>query len=156
MRNKILAFIDELVKTYKYKPLPPDLSKTAREIYKKYTPAYLQDHQNDILYSFGFLPVCRGFERIVIGDYGAYVEFSPQQACYENFIIEPGQQYRLEKRYQDTIKYIWYRMNHSIDTKIYFQLHTVSYADYRKGYYYVSVFDIIPDNEKGEQTNGNT
>lgn len=150
MREKILSFINELVKTYKYKPLPSDLSKIVREKYEKYIPAYIKESQKETLCSFGFLPVCRGYERIVIGDYGAYIEFSPEQACVENFVVEPGQQYRLEERYQETIKYIWYRMDHSIDTKIYFQLHTVDYADYREGYYYVSVFDVIPDNEKGE------
>lgn len=150
MREKVLSFINELVKTYKYKPLPNDLSKIVREKYEKYIPAYIKESQKETLYSFGFLPVCRGYERIVIGDYGAYIEFSPEQACAENFVIEPGQQYRLEEKYQDTIKYIWYRMDHSVDTKIYFQLHTVDYADYRAGYYYINVFDVIPDREKGE------
>lgn len=150
MREKVLSFINELVKTYKYKSLPNDLSKIVREKYEKYIPAYIKESQKETLYSFGFLPVCREYERIVIGDYGAYIEFSPEQACAENFVIEPGQQYRLEEKYQDTIKYIWYRMDHSIDTKIYFQLHTVDYADYKVGYYYVSVFDVIPNREKGE------
>ena len=32
-------------------------------------------------------------------------------------------------------------MNHSIDTKIYYQPHTVIYVDYRKEYYYISMFE---------------
>lgn len=141
--NNIQELIEEMAKKYNYKPLPKSISEKVRDIYLKTIPSYLQN-KDYTFYSLGYLPVCKGYERIVIGDYGAYVEFNESQACKENFIIEPGQEYRLENRYKDTVKYIWYRVNSITNTKIYYQLNPVSYADYKVGYYYVSVFDLIP------------
>ena len=143
--NPVQELTEQIAKKFKYKKLQPELSQRVRQIYKNNIPKYYQKKgKNYTYYSLGYKAVCKGYNRIVIGDYGAYVEFTPEQACTENFIIEPGQEYRLEPRYQATEKYIWYRVNSLTDTKIYYQINPVDYADYRPGMYYVSVYDLIP------------
>lgn len=141
--QKIDTFINSLVTKYNYKPLNLEISKIVRKIYQKYILPSLCYH-NQIIYTINNIPICKGFKRIVIGDYGAYIEFSKEQAYLENFIIEPGQEYRLKDCYKNNEKYIWYRINSTTLTKIYYQLHSVTYADYKIGYYYVSAFDVIP------------
>ena len=42
MKEKVLQFINELINTYKYKPLPRDLSEIVRKKYEKYIPNYLK------------------------------------------------------------------------------------------------------------------
>ena len=143
--NAVQTLAEELAKKFHYNKLPPNLSKKIRDVYEKNIPSYYKENGNNYTYySLGYIPICKGFNRIVIGDYGAFIEFTPEQACKENFIIEPGQEYRLEDRYKNTIKYIWYRANSLTDTKIYYQLNTVTYADYKPGMYYISVYDLIP------------
>lgn len=143
--NPVQELSEQMAKQFNYKKLPPQLSQRVRQIYKDNVPKYYQEHgKHYTYYSLGYKPVCKGYNRIVIGDYGAYVEFTSEQACTENFIIEPGQEYRLEPRYQVTEKYIWYRVNSLTDTKIYYQINPVDYANYQPGMYYVSVYDLIP------------
>ena len=49
MKEKVLQFINELINTYKYKPLPRDLSEIVRKKYEKYIPNYLKESQNKTL-----------------------------------------------------------------------------------------------------------
>ena len=101
--NPVQELSEQMAKQFNYKKLPPQLSQRVRQIYKDNIPKYYQERgKHYTYYSLGYKPVCNGYNRIVIGDYGAYVEFTPRQACIENFIIEPGQEYRLEPRYQAT------------------------------------------------------
>lgn len=34
---------------------------------------------------YGYIPIALGYERIVYGDHGPYVEFSPEQICWDSF-----------------------------------------------------------------------
>lgn len=80
--------------------------------------------------------ISNGYERVVVGDYGAYVEFSNDQAACENFIEKwPGKPKR-------PVKYIWLETNDDLKTKIYLQKAMVSYADYKPGFYYVAPGDV--------------
>lgn len=132
---------DKLTKKYNYKKLPEKLSKSARLIYNKTIPTFLQNFQP--LYTVNGSCICNSFDRIVIGDYGAYVEFSSEQANKELFIIAPGQEYRLESRYNN-VKYIWLTINDDSGIKIYYQKNTVKYADYIPNKYYISVYEAYP------------
>lgn len=135
---------DELSKKYNYKKLSQKLSNAACSIYAETLPAFLlsMDNNNPLYTSSGFL-ICSSFDRIVIGDYGAYIEFSSEQANKDLFIIAPGQEYRLEPRYNN-VKYIWLTINDDSQIKIYYQKNTVSYADYKPQKYYVSVYEVYP------------
>lgn len=135
---------DELSNKYKYKKLSNKLSNVARNIYTNTIPAFLLSYdKTKPLYSLNGSLICNGYDRIVIGDYGAYIEFSSEQANKDLFIIAPGQEYRLEPRYSN-VKYIWLTIDDGSQIKIYYQKNTVSYADYKPQYYYVSVYEVYP------------
>ena len=132
----------ELAQQYKYKPLSKELSNKYRTIYLENIPQFLKEN-NQPLYTVNKTLICNSFERIVIGDYGAFVEFSSQQANKNSFIIAPGQEYRLyDKKYSDNVKYIWLTIDDDSNIKIYYQKKTVKYADYLPKKYYVSVHEV--------------
>lgn len=86
----------------------------------------------------GNIQIAIGYFRIVIGDYGAYVEI-PELWMFKNKIkIKPHEEYRLELPYNATVKYLWYCPTFDEDIKIYYQLRKVEYADYKPGYYYIA------------------
>lgn len=133
---------DELSKKYNYKKLSEKESYIAHSIYACTIPEFLEQY-NQPLYTVKGTKICDNFERIVIGDYGAYIEFSSEQANKNLFLIAPGQEYRLEPRYNN-VKYIWLTINDDSQIKIYYQKNTVSYADYKPQKYYVSVYEVYP------------
>ena len=144
---------NELSNKYQYKKLSNKLSNIAQNIYANTIPAFLLSFdRTKPLYTINGSLICNGYERIVIGDYGAYIEFSSEQANKDLFIIAPGQEYRLEPRYSN-VKYIWLTIDDGSQIKIYYQKNTVSYADYKAQYYYISVYEVYPETIKliGEQ-----
>lgn len=86
---------------------------------------------------------CSGYTRIVIGDYGAFIEIAPNQMYKAHLIVKPGQEYRInDPKYSKNVKYHWYTINDDSDIKIYHQQRKVAYADYLPGMYYVSPHEI--------------
>lgn len=78
-----------------------------------------------------------GFQRIVHGGRGDYVEFTEDQLLHQDkFRIPPDQQWRINS---DKAYYVEYRF---YGVKIYHQKKPVTYADYKVGYYYVSPIDL--------------
>ncbi len=136
---------NELSNKYQYKKLPEKLSSIAQNIYTETIPTFLLTTASaHPLYTINGSLICNGYDRIVIGDYGAYIEFSSEQANKDLFIIAPGQEYRLEPRYSN-VKYIWLTIDDGSQIKIYYQKNTVSYADYKPQYYYISVYEAYPE-----------
>lgn len=89
--------------------------------------------------------ITNGYNRIVIGDYGAFVEFSRVQAYMRRLKIKEGQAYRVEDpRYAEHVKYLWLTANDSSNVKVYEQKRPVEYADYKPGMLYVSVYEVFP------------
>ena len=87
-------------------------------------------------------------KRIVIGDYGAFVEFSRAQANARHLKIKEGQSYRIEDpRYAEHVKYLWLTADDNSDVKVYDQKRLVEYADYKPGMLYVSVYEVFPAGE---------
>lgn len=85
-------------------------------------------------------PVSNGYNRIVIGNRGPYVEFTEDQLILKSFHIPKDQLYRLSD------KRVYYTELRSIDesnVKLYFQLQTVAYADYKIGFFYISPYDLF-------------
>lgn len=135
---------NELSNKYQYKKLPEKLSSIAQNIYAETIPTFLLTVESTHpLYTINGSLICNGYDRIVIGDYGAYIEFSSEQANKDLFIIAPGQEYRLEPRYSN-VKYIWLTIDDGSQIKVYYQKNTVSYADYKPQYYYISVYEAYP------------
>jgi len=100
------------------------LGKTTRPIY---------NHEGTL--------IANGYERIVIGDYGAYIEFKPEDINRKDIHTRPDQKYRESERYRDNVKYFWLETKDESHTKIYYQRKTVKYADYKVGMCYVSPDD---------------
>lgn len=145
--------VPELIKKYNYKPLPPELSKVQREQYTRELEPYfpsLKFGRDCELYVRGPLKISDGYNRIVVGDYGAYIEFSPSQAAIENFEVAPGQEYRLHDQYRNTVKYFWLCPKGVPDIKIYFQQQTVDYADYKPMMFYISPYDVMVRRKKND------
>lgn len=132
----------ELSNRYNYKKLPDNLSQSVQSIYSATLPSFLQNTNQELYTVYGSL-ICNNFDRIVIGDYGAYVEFTSEQANKELFIIAPRQEYRLQPKYSN-VKYIWLTIDDKSEVKIYYQKHPVAYADYKPQKYYVSVYEVYP------------
>ena len=145
-----------LAKKFGYGKLPESLSERYREFFRENIPVWLNESgsESQIFTRNGSL-VSNGYKRIVIGDYGAFVEFSDMQAS-KSFEIAKGQEYRItDERYNKYVKYLWMTVNDGSDIKIYRQKRLVVYADYVVGMYYVSVHEVfdldhIPKHIKAE------
>lgn len=144
--ENLLSFQEELANKYKYKKLDNELSIEVRELYKNNLPPNLPLEGNKdfpIRSTKGTL-ISKGYERIVIGDYGAFIEFAEEQAEKNNYKIKKGQEYRIyDPKYSSNVKYNWLTAKDESDIKIYQQKKTVTYADYKAGMYYVSPFEIL-------------
>lgn len=137
---------EELAIKYKYQKLPLDISKNARKHYIETIP-YNLDLNGSMelkLYSKEKTLISEGYNRIVIGDYGAFIEICPFQIIEENIKVQEGQEYRInDEKYAHTVKYFWLTTNDNSRCKIYLQNRKVSYADYKPEMFYISPFEII-------------
>jgi len=131
----------KLAEKYKYKNLPGDLSEKYRQYFTENIPDGIELNGGGRLLTANGSEICRKYERIVVGDYGAFVEFNKENAG--EFIIAPGQEYRVnDERYSKNVKYIWLTVDDGSNVKIYLQKKGVTYADYKPGMYYVSVHEV--------------
>lgn len=138
-----LRIESRLAEKYKYKPLPCDLSEKYRDYFLNNIPDFLSIDGGGSLYTNSGSIICKSYQRIVVGDYGAFVEFEEPA---NNFVIAPGQEYRVnDERYSKNVKYVWLTIDDGRCIKIYLQRKGVSYADYKAGKYYVSVHEVFID-----------
>lgn len=84
-------------------------------------------------------PVAVGYQRIVIGGRGPYIEFSENQIIRKNIHVPATELWRLGN---DISFYDEYRTQDACNVKIYFQKKPVNYADYKLDCYYISPFDL--------------
>lgn len=141
----IQEFINDLVEKYNYRRLPKDVSVSARQSYLSSLPLWCKVGGDDVslITPKGKLVASR-YDRIVVGDYGPFVEVSPEDMNTEILLVQPGEEYRLDPANHDKyhIKYGWYTIKGHKNIKVYHQFDTVDYADYKKGMYYISPFDL--------------
>ena len=144
--RKMLTFQSRLALEKGYKPIEPNLFLgDVRQKYIEALPDWCSLHGDPAspLYSLDGTLLCNGYTRIVIGDYGAFVEISPQQIRKEALRCQPGQEYRQQDdRFSANIKYLWLTAKDNSSCKIYLQKKTVSYADYLPGMYYISPYEV--------------
>ena len=81
----------------------------------------------------------RKYERIVIGQRGPYIEFTTNQILCDKLFIPKNQLYRLS---DPKVYYIEFRTNDSSNVKVYYQMRTAAYADYKIGSFYISPDDL--------------
>jgi hypothetical protein len=134
-----------LANKYWYQPLPLELSKKYRKFFSENIPEYLNcNGEYRTLYTTKGTVICNSYDRIVVGDYGAFVEFKEDEANKQAFQIQLGQEYRLyDKCYN--VKYIWYTIFDDSEVKIYYQKRKVPYADYKRKMFYVSVHEVLAE-----------
>ena len=78
----------KLAQKYGYKPLPKDLSEKYRQFYIDNLPdCFIIDGSDTVLCTKTGTVVCNGYTRIVVGDYGAFIEFDKEQANFDKYII---------------------------------------------------------------------
>lgn len=126
---------------YLYRPLP---KRVKPEAYAAYAEGYNGFDKTGRSCVIGGVTVATDFERLVVGDYGPWVEFTAEQlSIIDQLTVPEGQRWRLDKEYIErqglSIKYIWYQYG---GVKVYHQQAGVKYADYRPGYYYISTLDF--------------
>ena len=89
--------------------------------------------------------VARKYERIVIGQRGPYVEFTTNQILCDKLFIPKNQLYRLS---DPKVYYIEFRTNDNSNVKVYYQMRTAAYADYKIGCFYISPDDLYVNDIK--------
>lgn len=136
----ILEKINQNVKNNDYIPLNQDERNILYPHYIKLLKIPRDGYTGCLLSQDGNV-LSFGYSRVVVGDYGPYVEIPENLIRKEMIRIKVGQEFRENHKYVN-IKYSWME---TIDTftKVYFQKNTVQYADYKPGFYYVSPDDVI-------------
>ena len=121
----------------------PKTSEEIREGYRQrlILPEFPPDGETVVFRTKSGTVVAEGYERVVIGDRGPYVEFSPSHMVMEVFHIPDAQRWRVSGR----CYYIECRTNDEANVKAYRQKATVGYADYKIGMWYISPFDLATD-----------
>jgi len=76
-----------------------------------------------------------GYNRVVHGERGDYIELEK-----EHFVQDLEYKFGFRNEVPDDIYYIWLYPKSDKDVKIYYQLKTVKYADYKIGKFYISPF----------------
>ena len=150
--KKMLRFQERLAAERHYKPIEPDLFLgDVRQTYLQNLPEWcsLTGAPQTPLYTLDDTQICTGYDRIVIGDYGAFVEISPSQIIQEAIHCKPGQEFRRDDlRFSENVKYLWMTAKDRSNCKIYLQKKMVSYANYLPGMYYISPYEVYPDTLK--------
>lgn len=142
--ERLAAFLKE---QYHYKPVPITLDTgDVRSCFRRLLPEWCNEDGED---SVSLITRCgtviaNGYNRIVVGDYGAFIEILPERICKTKIRVKPGQEYRINNPQYDNCKYVWMSANDDSQVKIYHQKHPVDYADYVPGRYYISPFDVRP------------
>ena len=129
-----------------HKPIEPNLFLgDVRQKYKEALPEWciIEGDPTVHLYTLDGMLLSDGYARVVIGDYGAFIEIAGDQIHKETLRCKPGQEYRnQDERYSKNVKYLWLTARDRSDCKIYLQKNTVSYADYIPGMYYISPYEV--------------
>lgn len=97
-----------------------------------YKYKFTGDPKNPIL-TIGGTAIAKHFTRIVLGGRGAYVEFI--MLDHNKLYIPEDATWRVGSR---NAYYIEYRVNDFSNAKVYYQLRSAEYADYRRHFYYIS------------------
>ena len=91
------------------------------------------------------LIVARGYERVVIGMRGPYVEFLDEHIIQKSLFVPGDQRWRFDHLHAGKCYYYEFRTRDSRRVKVYLQKKPVDYADYHIGRWYISPFDLVTD-----------
>lgn len=155
-------FQADIASEFGYKPLPPEIQSKAVDIYLANLPAeFVPDNipggakvkggsqipgKRQPLFLKDGTKLADGYDRIVVGHYGAFIEIDESDIVPGVLKTQKGEEYREKGRYQDNVKYFWKTVRDT-GVKIYEQKREVSYADYRVGKYYISPYEVMEKDE---------
>jgi len=123
----------ERVKKKKYKTLTGKTKELVRKYYKDQIELPPKSLEKLIWKDLEGYEIAQGYNRLVVGDHGAYLEFTEDQMKSETLKTKPGQEWRNSNKF---VKYL-----HLITPggmKVYHQVGRVKYADYVPGRYYIN------------------
>jgi len=128
-----------------YHPFEENQSKMLREmIESKLNMPVMGDNYCQLYFKNTNIVLSNGYKRVVIGDYGAYIEITPKQINLNTI------KSRWAAKPKRKVKYIWMvPRDTKVRAKVYFQKGKVSYADYIPGLYYIAPEEItyVPDTD---------
>ena len=163
--TEILNYQNRLAEEYKYGNIPKKRLDEVYEVYIEALPSFLWVHtlrkidldktycyetmgENIPIYSRNGTLIAKKYDRVVIGNYGAFIEIDEQDVLLDNLKIKEGQEYRIQDpKYSEHVKYHWYTTKDLSDCKLYFQQKEVTYADYKPGKWYISPYEILNQRE---------
>ena len=122
-----------------YKPLDDVDSYIVERVYKSRLKIPTDGNNHTKFYNSDNTLLAVGYVRVVIGDYGPYIEFSKSQMQLNNI----KQKWAGEPK--RPVKYIWLQSKDQVKTKVYEQRGMVKYADYNVGMYYMDPKDLHTD-----------
>ena len=93
------------------------------------------------------LHVATGYTRIVLGGRGPYIEFNSDQIILGNIHVPENERDRLKEPKRSYVYYFEWRTNDEANVKVYEQMKTVDYADYKIGLLYISPFNLFVDGQ---------
>jgi hypothetical protein len=125
-----------------YQPLPKNESEIIRQDYKNKLNMPIEGDNVTKFYTNSGLHIATGYIRVVIGDYGAYIEFSPEQINHN--VIKN----KFDGIPNRPVKYIWKESIDCCKVKVYDQKGIVPYADYKIGMYYISPEELVTDDNE--------
>lgn len=148
---------------WKFRPLPRKVRADYLNLYLKALNGF-EGTEKRVCQIAG-TKVASDYNRVVLGDYGAYVEIPEEALLIKDVMkLKEGQEWRDDPEYlkkreiTKKVKYVWYVWNtaaqgekFSREIKVYRQLNPVKYADYTPGLYYISVleFDMLSEDSRG-------
>lgn len=141
--NAILEFQHTSAETNFYQAMDKPKRYFYHNFYKERIPKGLPIHgtKRTLMTKKGVL-ISRGYEKIVIGDYGAYIQFSQNQAYLENIHIPEKECYKISSSKYRYIKHVIYHVIGEPAIDIFQQKELVDFADYIPDKYYIDVFSV--------------
>lgn len=84
--------------------------------------------------------IAKGYERVVIGDRGPYIELAHRHILLDGIFIPKEQHWRFEPKWRKKVYYFEFRTIDEAYLKVYLQNRCVNYADYKEEFWYVDPF----------------
>jgi hypothetical protein len=94
-----------------------------------------------VIHTESNMVIAKGYERVVIGDRGPYIELSNRHILLDGIHIPKDQHWRFEPKWRQKVYYFEFRTIDESYLKVYLQNKPVNYADYREEFWYINPFN---------------
>ena len=143
-------FVSQLMLSYRNQVIPNNISEELKETHKKYLPTWISDSMIESgksapLFDVNGTKVCDKYSRVVISDFGAFIEFSYDDICEKNIMIMPGEEYRVAPENQDKVSSYLLTTNSDAKCQIGLRVKDGTGSGFRQGFCYVSVYEVIDE-----------